>query len=83
MEKKLRDLYATLLRVETKGESTMVMADCVKFLGQCIPEVAALEKENLDMKKEIKELNEKIVELNMYYSEKEVKEDEGSEEDKC
>ena len=32
----LTKLYNTLLTVDTKGESTIVMADCLRFLKQII-----------------------------------------------
>ena len=73
MCKKLKDLYSTLLQVETKGSSTIFMGDCLKFLNQCILEIESIEKENLDMKKEISDLNKKIAELlDLCDSEKEV-----------
>ena len=36
MENELRKLYNTLLLVETKGESTKVMAECLRFTEQLI-----------------------------------------------
>lgn len=36
METDLKKLYNTLLLVETKGESTKVMADCIRFLEELI-----------------------------------------------
>lgn len=38
MKNKLSYLYNTLVLIETKGESTLIMADCLKYLGQCINE---------------------------------------------
>lgn len=38
MKEKLSILYNTLAQVETKGESTLIMADCFRFLGECINE---------------------------------------------
>lgn len=38
MDKKLQILYNTLLTIETKGESTKVMAECIKFTEQLIKE---------------------------------------------
>ena len=32
----LQKLYNTLLAVETKGDSTLVIADCLKFVSQLI-----------------------------------------------
>ena len=34
MEFELTKLYNTLLMVETKGESTKIMADCLRFVEQ-------------------------------------------------
>ena len=39
MKKKLTDLQEALCMVETRGESTLIMADCIKFLGDLIMEV--------------------------------------------
>ena len=36
MENNLRKLYNTMLLVETKGENTKIMAECIKFLEQLI-----------------------------------------------
>lgn len=33
MSEELQKLYNTLLAVETKGDSTLVMADCLKFVS--------------------------------------------------
>lgn len=38
MKEKLSQLYNTLALIETKGDGTLLMADCLKFLGQCINE---------------------------------------------
>ena len=38
MENNLRKLYNTILLIETKGESTKIMAECIKFLEQLIAE---------------------------------------------
>ena len=38
MKDKLIQLKNTLALVETKGESTVIMADCVRFIDQCIKE---------------------------------------------
>ena len=45
MNEKLTQLYSTLMQIETKGESTLIMADCFKFLGQCINECEQAEEE--------------------------------------
>lgn len=34
MEFELMKLYNTLLTIETKGESTIIMADCLRFVKQ-------------------------------------------------
>ena len=34
MEIELTKLYNTLLMVETKGDSTKIMADCLRFIEQ-------------------------------------------------
>lgn len=39
MEKKLQLLYNTLYTIETKGEGTKVMAECLKYLENLINEV--------------------------------------------
>lgn len=38
MKNKLTGLYNTMALIETKGNSTLLMADCLKFLNQCIQE---------------------------------------------
>ena len=48
MENKLKQLYNTLGMVETKGESTRIMADCMRFIEQLITETK--EKESDDEK---------------------------------
>lgn len=35
----LRSLFNTLCQVETKGQSTIVMGDCLKFLDQLINKI--------------------------------------------
>lgn len=45
MKEKLSRLYNTLTQVETKGESTLIMADCLKFLGVCVNECEEAEPE--------------------------------------
>lgn len=39
MELELRKLYNTMLMIETKGESTKVMAECIRFTEQLINKV--------------------------------------------
>lgn len=36
MEDNLKKLYATMLLIETKGESTKIMGECLKFIEQMI-----------------------------------------------
>ena len=36
MENNLKKLYNTMLLIETKGENTKIMAECIKFLEQLI-----------------------------------------------
>ena len=38
MEENLRRLYNTMILIETKGESTKTMADCLRFTEQLIAE---------------------------------------------
>lgn len=40
METKLRRLYNTLLLIETKGDSTKIMGECLRFTEQLIKEVS-------------------------------------------
>jgi len=44
MSEELQKLYNTLLVVETKGDSTLVMADCLKFVNQLITRCKEEEK---------------------------------------
>ena len=44
MSEELQKLYNTLLVVETKGDSTLVMADCLKFVSQLILKCKEKEK---------------------------------------
>lgn len=45
MEEKLTKLYNTLMLVETKGESTKVMAQCLNYLLQLRNECASMASE--------------------------------------
>ena len=45
MKEKLINLHNAMLLIETKGENTIIMADCLKLLRQCI-----LESDKLDNK---------------------------------
>ncbi|GEM_PF-3316105 len=53
MKDKLIMLHNTLLLIDTKGESTVHMADCIKFVAQLISDC---EKEEED--KNIKNIEE-------------------------
>ena len=44
MSEELQKLYNTLLAVETKGDSTLVMADCLKFVNRLILKCKEKEK---------------------------------------
>lgn len=41
METKLTRLYNTLVTIETKGESTKTMADCLRYIEQMVAEEKA------------------------------------------
>ena len=53
MENNLRKLYNTMLLIETKGENTKIMAECIKFLEQLIAEES---KRTVASDEEIKEV---------------------------
>lgn len=53
MENNLRKLYNTILLIETKGESTKIMAECIKFLEQLIEDES---KKTVSPAEEIKEV---------------------------
>ena len=53
MGEKLKSLYNTMCQIETKGNNTLIMSDCLKYLHQCIQEC---EEEELKTSKE-KEVN--------------------------
>lgn len=38
MEEKLLRLHNTLATIETKGESTKIMADCLRYIEQMVAE---------------------------------------------
>lgn len=44
MKEKLSRLRNTLMTVETKGESTKTMADCLRYIDQIIVEVKEIKK---------------------------------------
>lgn len=45
METKLVKLYNTLATVETRGESTKVMADCLRYIEQMVDELKSVQNE--------------------------------------
>ena len=67
MVKKLRDLHATLMNIETKGNNTIIMADCLRFLDQCInesiKEYEETERKLRSQQEEIENIREKLLEL--------------------
>lgn len=50
----LSQIYNTLLLVETKGENTMIMAECIKALQGVIGEAAKELGATIEMKQEEK-----------------------------
>ena len=40
------NLLSTLTNVETKGNNTIIIADCMRFLGQCIRELEQEEEKH-------------------------------------
>lgn len=44
MEQKLRALYNAMLKIETKGASTLQMAECIRYTEQLIAEANAEEQ---------------------------------------
>lgn len=56
MSEKLRSLYNTLCQISTKGDSTLIMSDCLKFLSHLIEENKKSEKATEELKMRIKEL---------------------------
>ena len=56
MENNLKKLYNTMLLIETKGENTKIMAECIKFLEQLIAEEA--KKSSADAETTIEETKE-------------------------
>lgn len=43
MGEKLTRLYNTMAMIETKGENTKIMADCLRFVSQMIAEEKKVE----------------------------------------
>lgn len=65
MGNKLRTLFNTLFDVETKGDSTILMGNCLTFIKQCIKEadekdteIEQLKNKIVSLEKELKENNE-------------------------
>lgn len=52
MKDKFTAVYNTLCMIETKGEYTKMMSDCLRFLEKCILECDENEKELLETVKE-------------------------------
>ena len=52
MEKKLQILYNTLCAIETKGESTTIMAECLKYIEQLINDEKNNQMEKAEAEKE-------------------------------
>lgn len=44
MKEKLQTLYNTLLLIETKGESTKIMADCIRYVEKMIHQTDEAQK---------------------------------------
>lgn len=60
MSNKLKSLYNTLCQIETKGENTLIMGDCLKFIHQCIQECEEQEKAMADLQMKVTELEQKL-----------------------
>lgn len=58
MGNKLKALYKTLCEIETKGENSIIMADCLRFTKECIKEADEKDKEIENLKNKIKSLSE-------------------------
>ena len=48
MKEKLQTLYNTLLLIETKGENSKIMADCLRFTEKMIREADEAAKKEED-----------------------------------
>lgn len=55
MVEKLTKLYNTLLLVETKGDSTKIMANCLRFTEQMIVEAKTKEAAQVEESSEVGE----------------------------
>lgn len=62
MEQKLRNLYNAMLKVETKGISTVQMAECIRYTEQLIAEANAEEQQKLQENTNTVEKCEGVVE---------------------
>lgn len=56
MEQKLKNLYNAMLTIETKGRSTVQMAECLRYTEQLIAEANA---EEMRRREETKDASEK------------------------
>lgn len=52
MEQKLRNLYNAMLTIETKGRSTIQMAECLRYTEQLITEANAEEVRRQEAKED-------------------------------
>lgn len=54
MKERFIAIYNVLTRIETKGEDTLMMADCLRFIEQCIKECEEQEMlEKLQQRQEV------------------------------
>lgn len=53
MEQKLRNLYNAMLKIETKGMSTVQMAECIRYTERLIAEANAEEQKKLQAKSKV------------------------------
>lgn len=54
MKEKLAKLYNTMNMIETKGQNTIIMSDCLKYLERLIKD----EQKKEEQQKETKEITE-------------------------
>lgn len=47
MKNRLIEIHNAMLGIETKGENTLIMADCIKALRQCIMEMDKINNEGM------------------------------------
>lgn len=55
MEQKLRNLYNAMATIETKGRSTVQMAECLRYTEQLIAEANAEEMRKCESKEDCDE----------------------------